>query len=860
MKTTTARKLSTHVNAAQRLRRMLGLPAVSRPRKARAQVREQMVVEAIEPRVLLSAEALVVPPPPTSSQQVLIDAATQAQLSGQQALLLSGGPGSAAIDLSSMAAASLIGQAGQQTAESTRPNEVVFVDPRVADYQKLLDQALQGRGLPDAAKVEVVVLDLASDGVDQIANWLNQYQNQPLRAVHILSHGEAGELQLGTAVLDAGNVDAYADRLMSWSRGLTVDADLLVYGCNVAAGETGAAFVDRLATLTGADVAASENRTGTAALGGDWILEKNTGLIETVTLVTDTAAYDYLLSSVTPSKSGDTTTVINVSGAQAAFRAATNLGGQLDISSELSDQMPLADLPFNGLIRTADGRTIGDLLAFRTTAGSTVLDDYLSTSGTHTMGGLMDRLGDYLNGRGAYSNLESLVDNAAGNPSISFSTSGDSLTVNLSLSREFVQRFGFGDELKPLGFDFQAGAGVTLIADVHYGATFDFGIGSVQLNQFDARIHTKSSTFNAAVVLGVLDAQASGTLAFDTGTLSINSSSALVERSSPFAGFPFNYTVVKNPGDSDYGAGDNRIGRSGAQPAVLANADFDISGTLGSTSLATIAGGTPHVNLSFGGLTLNSATVNSTTPILTGTANVLSGQQLQVSVTDGSNTVTYAVTPAGNGDWTLDMGTATAQSGAMTLVNGQTYTVIAQIKRGSTLSASTTGAITIATGGLQVKSISTNTITPTLSGAATLLAGQQFKVTVTDQANGSLTATYAVTPAGGNWSLNLATATPESGSLTLINGHTYSVYARIGEGSQTWSAATGTALVNTALGSTTVTATVNGSASAIALVSGTTTAIVPWSSIQPAAGLCQPRLGGTGTHVAGSRHLPRTAS
>ena len=750
MKTKTDSKQPAHANAAQRLRQMLGLRSASRPRKARAQVREQMVVEAIEPRVLLSAEALVLPPPPQSSEQLVVDAAAQALLSGQQALLLSGSATSPAINLSSMVAASLIGEAGQQAAESTRPNEVVFVDPRVADYQKLLDQALQGRGLAEAAKVEVVVLDLASDGVDQIANWLGQYQNQPLRAVHILSHGEAGELQLGTAVLDAGNVDAYAERLTSWSRGLAADADLLIYGCNVAAGETGGAFVDRLASLTGADVAASDDRTGTAALGGDWTLEKSTGLLETATLTPGAAGYDYLLSSVTPSKSGDTTNVINVAGAQAAFRAATNLGGQLDISSELSDQMPLADLPFNGLIRTADGRTLGDLLAFRTTAGTTVLDDYLATSGTHTMGGLMDRLGDYLNGRGAYSHLESLVDNAVGSPSISFSASGDAFTVDLSLSREFLQRFGFGEELKPLGFDFQAGAGVTLIADVHYGATFNFGIGSVQLSTLDARIHTKTSTFNAAVVIGVLDAQATGTLEFDTGTLSFNSTSAMVERTSGYAGAP-GYTVVKNPGDADYSAGDSRISRSGDQPAVLANADFDITGTLGSTSLATIAGGTPHVNLGFGGMTLDSATVNSVTPILTGTANVLSGQQLLVSVSNGSNTVTYAVTPAGNGDWSLNMATATAQSGSLTLVNGQTYSVLAQIKRGSKLSASTTGTLSVATGGLQVKSISTNTITPTLSGAATLLSGQQLKITVTDQANASLTATYAVTPSAGNW-------------------------------------------------------------------------------------------------------------
>ena len=515
MKTKTDSKQPAHANAAQRLRQMLGLRSASRPRKARAQVREQMVVEVIEPRVLLSAEALVLPPPPQSSEQLVVDAAAQALLSGQQALLLSGSATSPAINLSSMVAASLIGEAGQQAAESTRPNEVVFVDPRVADYQKLLDQALQGRGLAEAAKVEVVVLDLASDGVDQIANWLGQYQNQPLRAVHILSHGEAGELQLGTAVLDAGNVDAYAERLTSWSRGLAADADLLIYGCNVAAGETGGAFVDRLASLTGADVAASDDRTGTAALGGDWTLEKSTGLLESATLTPGAAGYDYLLSSVTPSKSGDTTNVINVAGAQAAFRAATNLGIQLDVSSEIGYALPMADLPFSGLIRTADGRTLGDVLSFRPTANTTVVDDYLASTASPTMGGLMERIGDYLNGRGAYSQLESLVDNAAGSPSIALSASGNSFSVNLSLSRSFLQHFGFGEKLKPLGFDFQSGQGVSLVADIHYAATYDFAFGAVQVSTLDARIHTASDTFSTGVVLGVLDAQATGTLSFD---------------------------------------------------------------------------------------------------------------------------------------------------------------------------------------------------------------------------------------------------------------------------------------------------------------------------------------------------------
>ncbi|MCP3937977.1 MAG: DUF4347 domain-containing protein, partial [Actinomycetia bacterium] len=56
---------------------------------------------------------------------------------------------------------------------------------------------------------------------------------------------------------------------------------LLFYGCELAGGESGGAFVDSLSGLTGADVAASTDDTGHAILGGDWDLEHRAGQIET---------------------------------------------------------------------------------------------------------------------------------------------------------------------------------------------------------------------------------------------------------------------------------------------------------------------------------------------------------------------------------------------------------------------------------------------------------------------------------------------------------------------------------------------------------------------------------------------------
>lgn len=254
-------------NTAQRLRRLLGVPDVRRHRKAGKLVREQLVFEAIEPRVLLSGEVLVLPPaPPPVTQQI-----TQQEL-GQ------------VLGLHAATAVSADPSVALNPAAVHQANEVVFVDPRVQDYQALLNQALSARGLQDPARVDVVVLDTQTDGVTQIANWLSQYTGQPLRAVHLLTHGESGQVQLGGTLLDNAGLATHADTLARWGQGLTAEADILIYGCDVAQGAQGEAFVATLSKLTGADVAASVNRTGAQALGGDWLLERQAGVIDAAAL------------------------------------------------------------------------------------------------------------------------------------------------------------------------------------------------------------------------------------------------------------------------------------------------------------------------------------------------------------------------------------------------------------------------------------------------------------------------------------------------------------------------------------------------------------------------------------------------
>ena len=56
-------------------------------------------------------------------------------------------------------------------------------------------------------------------------------------------------------------------------------ADLLLFGCNVAETEAGKDFVEQLGRITGVDVAASNDLTGSRNKGGDAELEVTTGTI-----------------------------------------------------------------------------------------------------------------------------------------------------------------------------------------------------------------------------------------------------------------------------------------------------------------------------------------------------------------------------------------------------------------------------------------------------------------------------------------------------------------------------------------------------------------------------------------------------
>ena len=170
----------------------------------------------------------------------------------------------------------------------TTKRQIAFIDSRVADYQTLIDGLEEGTAW--------YLLDAHEDGISQMEWILSDYSD--LEAIQIISHGSQGTLYLGNMVLDAGNLSAYQSSLQTIGESLSETGDILLYGCNVAQGDTGIQFIESLAAVTGADVAASDDPTGNEALFANWYLEQMTGEIEAVPL--ELPAYQQTLAASGP--------------------------------------------------------------------------------------------------------------------------------------------------------------------------------------------------------------------------------------------------------------------------------------------------------------------------------------------------------------------------------------------------------------------------------------------------------------------------------------------------------------------------------------------------------------------------------
>lgn len=902
-----------HVNAltpAQRLRRLLGVQDKHSPRILQRH-RHGVRVDTLEPRVMLSAEMLTLPGALDRQQTFVVEPSFSPNQAGTTFMPVIDGL--------------------SRQAQEDKTNEVLFVDAAVQDGQQLVSDLLASRSNDQAPTfMEVVVLDSASDGLTQMGQWLAQRSD--IRAVHLISHGADGALQLGSTQLNAETLGQRASEIAAWSQALSADADLMIYGCDVAQTSVGQAMLDQLAELTGADVAASMDVTGGAA--ADWDLEFHTGAIDAASLSalgyratlaiaaadlklsnddaanddaskvslqeqwsaalnglesamdqaladslinqklpglnasvnemlgldtanTDTTetlldwqlaqtAADYFappnaalnanatlaglaqalqtrinslllptgnqnnlpwtlavtaqvidlggtqtarlsfelavakagtrnfsigtagaegglptISGFTGSQMGMLSTQVAAvvsaridmamtglstgaqgasytftgagngstaandatslfidrfdlgvhaqSGANAAqgfsfdlqvgtnarlraddgslgvtltewlangsnaldiqhnaslvgqapagagsqdntilktstkgligvwdsvnhlfkgqlvddvalkgnVRSAFNdiltamakLGSQIDGQSQLNRRLPMADLNYTQLLTLNDGRTLGDVLAFKLAGGGNVLTDYVASTSTPTLTGLIDRMRQYLSGTGQYAGLEAMMSAELAASFLSASgLSGSTATirVNGTLSRQFMARFGFNGMLDDVGLSFALGQGVPMeesvtvdmswavaIADLSSlttATTSTVQVATLQVD-VDAVDAGTADNLDAAVVVGTIDARLQGTLDFQTETVTLNVGAAAAM---PVASIHSVAEINASLQDNTVADLSQVVSVSGT-PRVYAAADLSLSGSLAGVALSQLAGGTPRI-------------------------------------------------------------------------------------------------------------------------------------------------------------------------------------------------------------------------------------------------------------------------
>ncbi|MCI0499604.1 MAG: DUF4347 domain-containing protein, partial [Planctomycetales bacterium] len=476
----------------------------------------------------------------------------------------------------------------------------------------------------DDSSIVVIILNQDYDGIDQMSQILNQCRG--LSEVHIISHGAAGLLTLGNSSVYRDELKNRMSEISAWKESLTPDADVFLYGCNVAAGEVGVEFVETLAVLTGADVAASTNNTGNANLGGDWILEYSTGLIEAEAFdnsVIDN--YEFLLEN------------INVNGTAGADTMVLDMGTLL-ITGGTSF--------VNGDLITIDGLAGTDSLTIMGSSG----DETITLSGsTITIGSTTIN----------FSNFESIViDGNGGTDSIVISGNTILFGMNLTLGGESITvnsgvtvNTGAGN-IAFTATDSKSSSTASSAASVYISGAILIG-GDIRIAA------TSTVTGSSSLPVAVVDVDSSATIAVvdsqitSSGKVTISASSNLTASA----------TSTGIPG--------SLVGADAAAATVIADstAIARISGTsavsaVGALSLtaenSVIVTASADASVAGAGAALGLAVVNEATEAFINSTGTISAGDMDISATGSETITTKALASAGGAD--TSGGATTSQS------------------------------------------------------------------------------------------------------------------------------------------------------------------------------------------------------
>jgi hypothetical protein len=156
----------------------------------------------------------------------------------------------------------------KKSAEPTA--DLIIIDESLQDYREL------AVGLPAGSHVIFVANSL--DGFQNLKKQLDRHGKA--HRVHLITHGSDGNFILGRTQLNSANIVEYNGFWQSLGNVLEVGkSNLIIYSCGLTASRDGESFVQRLHSMLGVPVAASNDQTGSERRGGDWDMEYVAGKI-----------------------------------------------------------------------------------------------------------------------------------------------------------------------------------------------------------------------------------------------------------------------------------------------------------------------------------------------------------------------------------------------------------------------------------------------------------------------------------------------------------------------------------------------------------------------------------------------------
>lgn len=139
--------------------------------------------------------------------------------------------------------------------------ELVFIDESLVELDVLLKSI---------SNKTIFLLNHKTPLLSQMAQKLKD--NKDIKAIHIITHGNSGELLLGDYVVSTTTLPLYSKEILTISDTMLEDGEIFLYGCEVAYGKKGEEFVTAFADYTNKKVAASSHKVGHQDLGGSWDL------------------------------------------------------------------------------------------------------------------------------------------------------------------------------------------------------------------------------------------------------------------------------------------------------------------------------------------------------------------------------------------------------------------------------------------------------------------------------------------------------------------------------------------------------------------------------------------------------------